>query len=145
MQGPRAAAEMASWGGKRLPGKGQVVPGSPTRGPLRAAPTRGDAEEPGRAGTWWLSETAVVAGDINAVKQIKMPPDGIARCYWWRHLEDERGFLTDQPPDPDGWQLRTSDLGIFYELWDSADRQDPRLAPGAGQAAPLQNQPAHSI
>ena len=66
LQGPHAAAEMASRDGKRRPGKGQVVPGSPTRGPLRAATTSGDAEEPGRAATWWLSETAVVAGDINA-------------------------------------------------------------------------------
>jgi len=48
-----------------------------------------------------------------------VPPDGIARCYWWRHLKDERGFLTDQPLDPDGWQLRVVGRGVFYELWDS--------------------------
>jgi hypothetical protein len=56
------------------------------------------------------------------VKQIEVAPDGIARCYWWRHLEDEMGFLTGQPLDPDGWQLRPVDRGIFYELRDSADR-----------------------
>ena len=50
-----------------------------------------------------------MASEIIAGKQIEVPPDGIARCYWWRHLEDELGFLADQPPDPDGWQLRTSD------------------------------------
>jgi hypothetical protein len=66
-----------------------------------------------------------VAGEIIAVKQIEVPPDGIARCYWWRHLEDELGFLTDQPLDPDGWQLRTVDRGIFYQFWDSPGRQDP--------------------
>jgi hypothetical protein len=60
-----------------------------------------------------------VAGEIIAVKQIEVPPDGIARCYWWRHLKDELGLLTDQPLDPERWQLRTVDRGIFYELWDS--------------------------
>jgi hypothetical protein len=63
-----------------------------------------------------------VAGEVIAVKQIEVAPDGIARCYWWRHLEDELGFLTDQPLDPDGWQLRPVDRGIFYGLRDSADR-----------------------
>lgn len=82
----------------------------------------GAAEEPGLAGTRLLWEAAVVAGEVIAVKQIEVPPDGIARRYWWRHLEDELGFLTDQPLDPDGWQLRAVDRGIFYELWGSADR-----------------------
>jgi hypothetical protein len=59
-----------------------------------------------------------VAGEIIAIKQIEVPPDGIACRYWWRHLEDERGFLTDQPLDPEGWQLRLADRGFFYELWD---------------------------
>ena len=63
-----------------------------------------------------------MAGEIIAVKQIEVPPDGIARCYWWRHLEDEPGFLTDQPLDLDGWQLRPVDRGIFYQFWDSPGR-----------------------
>ncbi len=54
------------------------------------------------------------------MKQIEVAPDGMARCYWWRHLEDTLGFLTDQPLDPDGWRLRAVDRDTFYELWDSA-------------------------
>jgi hypothetical protein len=79
----------------------------------------GAAGEPGQDGTRWLWEAAVVAGEIIATKQIEVPPDGTARCYWWRHLEDEQGFLTDQPLDPDSWQLRPVGRGVFYELWDS--------------------------
>lgn len=91
-------------------------------------------------------ETAVVAGEVIAVKQIEVPPDGIARCYWWRHLEDELGFLTGQPLDPDGWQLRTAGRGIFYELWDSAGRQDPAAdAQGRPGCSPSKISRAHSI
>jgi hypothetical protein len=75
-------------------------------------------EEPSLAGTRWLWETAVVAGEVIAVKQIEVPPDGRARCYWWRRLEDALGFLADQPLDPDVWTLRAIDRGTFYELWD---------------------------
>ena len=56
------------------------------------------------------------------MKQIEVPPDGVARCYWWPHLEHELGFLTGQPLDPDGWQLRTVDRDVFYEFWDSPGR-----------------------
>jgi hypothetical protein len=63
-----------------------------------------------------------VAGEIIAVKQIEVPPDGIARCYWWPHLGHDLGFLTGQPLDPDGWQLRTVDRGIFCQFWDSPGR-----------------------
>jgi hypothetical protein len=88
-------------------------------GPAPRTYYEGAADEPGPAGTRWRWEAAVIAGEIIAVKQIEVPPDGMARCYWWRHLEDERGFLTDQPLDPDGWQLRVVGRGVFYELWDS--------------------------
>ena len=47
-----------------------------------------------------------------------MSANGIARCYWCHYLKDERGFLTDQPLDPDGWKLGTVDRSVFYELWD---------------------------
>lgn len=54
-------------------------------------------EDAGFERTLWLWETAIAAGDVVAVKQIEVPPDGVARCYWWRHLEDELGFLASQP------------------------------------------------
>jgi hypothetical protein len=89
-------------------------------GPAPRRYYEGTGDEPGLAGIRWLWETAVVAGEVIAVKQIELPPDGIAHCYWWRHLEDALGFLTDQPLDPDGWRLRAIDRGTFYELWDSS-------------------------
>lgn len=63
-----------------------------------------------------------MAGDIITVKQIEVPPGDIARCYWSHHLEHDLGFLTDQPLNPDGWQLRTVDRGIFCQLCDSPGR-----------------------
>lgn len=91
-------------------------------GPAARSYYEGAADGPDLAGTRWLWETAVVAGEVIAIKQIEIPLDGIARCYWWRHLEDEKGFLTDQPLDPDGRELRAVDRGTFYELWDRASR-----------------------
>ena len=91
-------------------------------GPAPRSYYEGAADEPGLAGTRWLWETAFVAGEIIAVKQIEVPPDGVARCYWWPHLGHDLGFLTGQPLDPDGWQLRTVDRGIFYQFWDSPGR-----------------------
>jgi hypothetical protein len=91
-------------------------------GPAPRSYYEGAADEPGLAGTRWLWETAVVADEIIAVKQIEVPPDGIARCYWWPHLGHDLGFLTDQPLNPDSWQLRTVDRGIFYQFWHSPGR-----------------------
>jgi hypothetical protein len=39
------------------------------------------AAETSLAGTRWLWATAVVAGEVIAVKQIEIPLDGMARCY----------------------------------------------------------------
>jgi hypothetical protein len=60
-------------------------------GPASRRYYEGVGEEPGLAGTRWLWETAVVAGELIAVKQIEVTLDGEARCYWWRHLEDALG------------------------------------------------------
>jgi hypothetical protein len=76
-------------------------------------------ENAGSEATRLLWETVIVAGEVIAVKQAEVSPDGTTRCYWWRHLEDEQGALTDQALDPDGWQLRAVDRDTFYERWDS--------------------------
>ena len=89
-------------------------------GPASRSYYEGAGEDADSAGTRWLWETVIVAGEVTAVKQIEVSPDGMARCYWWRHLEDERGSLTDQALDPDGWRLRAIGRDTFYELWDSA-------------------------
>lgn len=51
-------------------------------GPAARSYHEGASDELGLAGTRWLWETAVVAGQVIAVKQIEVLPDGIARCYW---------------------------------------------------------------
>lgn len=81
-----------------------------------------------------------MAGEIIAVKQIEVPPDGIARCYWWPHLEHDLGFPTDQPLNPDGWQLRTVDRGIFYGSGTAPAGRTQRLASRADDAPPLHDQ-----
>jgi hypothetical protein len=49
------------------------------------------------AGAVHLFETVEDDGGRIAVKQIVMRRSGIVNRYWWRHLEDQDGFLTDQP------------------------------------------------
>lgn len=83
-------------------------------GPDSRSYYEGAGEDAGSEGTRWFWETVIVADKVIAVKQVEVSPDGIARCYWWRHMEDERGFLTDQALDPDGWQLRAVDRDTFY-------------------------------
>jgi hypothetical protein len=60
-------------------------------GPASRSYYEGAGEDADSEGTRWLWETVIVAGKVIAVKQIEVSPDGMARCYCWRHLEDERG------------------------------------------------------
>jgi hypothetical protein len=41
-----------------------------------------------------------------AIKQIELPSSGVARRYWWQHLEDDVGGLTDQPGSADRLESR---------------------------------------
>jgi hypothetical protein len=77
-----------------------------------------------------------VAGEVIAVKQIEVPLDGMVRCYWWRHLEDERGFMTDQPLDPDGWQLRQSTAASSMSSGTVPADRSQRLASGSARLLP---------
>ncbi|WP_037267883.1 hypothetical protein [Kibdelosporangium aridum] len=44
----------------------------------------------------WLWEIVIVNGEVVAAKQIEVPSTGPSRRYWWQHLEDDTGMLTDQ-------------------------------------------------
>ncbi|MBB6552434.1 hypothetical protein [Nonomuraea rubra] len=73
-------------------------------------------DEDGRA---WLFES--VEGDHReqwAVRQVEVGADRGARRYWWRHLQDEYGFLTDQPLEV--WELTEITPETFEAVWEAA-------------------------
>jgi hypothetical protein len=51
-------------------------------------------------GVRWFWEAVRAGGELVAVRQIEISPDGSARGYSWRRREDEVGFLTDQALEP---------------------------------------------
>jgi len=51
-------------------------------------------------GVRWLWKAVQSGGELVAVRQIEISPDGTARRYSWRRREDDAGFLTDQPLEP---------------------------------------------
>ncbi|MFI7124632.1 hypothetical protein ACIBQ1_02995 [Nonomuraea sp. NPDC050153] len=74
-------------------------------------------DENGRA---WLFES--VEGDGReewAIRQVLVGADRTARRYWWRHLQDEHGFLTDQPLEV--WELTEITEQAFEAVWEASD------------------------
>ena len=71
---------------------------------------------PDEPGERWYFETVAARGAWVAVRQLSVRADGSARRYSLDHLEDEDGFLTDQPIQPDEWGLRV----ISREEWQAA-------------------------
>lgn len=51
-------------------------------------------------GVRWLWEAVQAGGELAAVRQVELAPDGSARRYSWRRREDDAGFLTDQALEP---------------------------------------------
>ena len=66
--------------------------------------------------TEWLFETVQDEGRRVAIKQIVVHSSGEIDRYWWKHLEDERGFLTDQPVDHTD-ELDAISPDEFLRLW----------------------------
>ncbi|MCG5212631.1 hypothetical protein [Streptosporangium sp. KLBMP 9127] len=68
----------------------------------------------------WLFETIEGDGQQWAVKQIEVGADRRIHRYWWRHLEDDHGFLTDQAVEI--WERGTSPLDPedFQRVWEAA-------------------------
>jgi hypothetical protein len=69
----------------------------------------------------WLFE--VVEDDDGrrvAIKQIEIEPSGVSYRYWWRHLEDDHGFLTDQTLDRwDADAVSEISREDFHRNWNS--------------------------
>ena len=76
---------------------------------------RGDDER----GGIWLFETVEGDGEHWAVRQVEIGPDRTAHRYWWRHLNDEHGFLTEQAVEI--WDLTEIPGAAFEAVWDAAD------------------------
>nr|WP_042187236.1 hypothetical protein [Kibdelosporangium sp. MJ126-NF4]CEL17926.1 hypothetical protein [Kibdelosporangium sp. MJ126-NF4]CTQ90848.1 hypothetical protein [Kibdelosporangium sp. MJ126-NF4] len=72
-------------------------------------------------GARWLWEAVILDGEVVATKQIEVPSTGLSRRYWWQHMEDDIGMLTDQALDIDQPGIASTTQSSFYELWDSAN------------------------
>lgn len=61
-------------------------------------------------------------GELWAIKQVEIDPSGTVARYWWQHMEDERGFLTDQPLAPEEVEedLERIDAEEFYRYWNAS-------------------------
>ena len=66
----------------------------------------------------WLFEVIEDEGRRVVVKQIEVEPSGQVHRYWWQHLEDDHGFLTDQPLD-DAEGVSEASREDFQRVWDS--------------------------
>ncbi|RSD10500.1 hypothetical protein [Amycolatopsis eburnea] len=71
------------------------------------------------AGARWLFEAVIVDHETAAVKQIVLDSSGEVHRYWWRHLEDDAGGLTDQALDGAEPGLKPVTRSAFYALWKS--------------------------
>jgi hypothetical protein len=74
--------------------------------------------DPEDARPQWLFEVVEDDGCRVAIKQIEAKSSGQVHRYWWQHLEDEHGFLTDQPLD-DAEGLSAVSPDEFHRVWDS--------------------------
>jgi hypothetical protein len=68
-------------------------------------------------GSHWYEETVNEDGREWAVKQLVVEADGTVLRYWWRHIEDDAGFLADQPLDPMTAGLERISAQGFFDLW----------------------------
>jgi len=74
---------------------------------------RGDDDE----GGVWLFESVEGDGEHWAIRQIEVDVRREVHRYWWRHLQDEHGFLTDQALEI--WELTEIDAAAFEAVWDA--------------------------
>jgi hypothetical protein len=59
-----------------------------------------------------------VQDEVVAIKQIQVAPDGTVSRYWWQWMQDDRGFLTDQPLDPQIDDLDSISAEEFRRYWE---------------------------
>ena len=65
----------------------------------------------------WLWEAVSYQGELVAVKQIEVDASGTVSRYWWQRLDDEHGFLTDQPLYPKEEGLAPISADEFRRYW----------------------------
>ncbi|WP_101784640.1 hypothetical protein [Nonomuraea indica] len=93
------------------------------RGPLIKQLAESDAPRRHWHGTdedggTWLFESVEGDGEHWAIRQIEIGPRGGAHRYWWNHLQDEHGFLTDQALEI--WDLTEITEAAFESVWEAA-------------------------
>ena len=76
------------------------------------------APDPEDSETQWLFEVVEDDGSRVAIKQLEATSSGLVRRYWWQHVEDEHGFLTDKPLD-DSERFSEVSREAFLRVWDS--------------------------
>ncbi|MER6949406.1 hypothetical protein ABT294_35885 [Nonomuraea sp. NPDC000554] len=65
----------------------------------------------------WLFESVEGEGEHWAIRQIEVDSRRVAHRYWWGHLQDEHGFLTDQPLEI--WELTEISESAFEAVWEA--------------------------
>jgi len=66
----------------------------------------------------WLFETVIDdGGEYWPVRHAELGSDGLARRYSWSHIEDEHGFLPDQPIDLKEPLLQPVSAATFESAW----------------------------
>ena len=69
-----------------------------------------------------LIEAALTDDDLLvAVKQIDVSPANELRRYWWQRVEDDDGFILDQPVNPAEDGLQEIDAASFTAVWQAVE------------------------
>lgn len=63
----------------------------------------------------WLFESVEGEGEHWAIRQVEIGTERVTHRYWWRHLEDAHGFLTDQALEI--WDLTELTEEAFESVW----------------------------
>jgi hypothetical protein len=70
---------------------------------------------------YWF-KAVEVDEELVAIRQVQRADDGTALRYWWRHLDDADGMLTDQPLHPDeGEDIIEIPTEDFERAWETVD------------------------
>ncbi|GLW06438.1 hypothetical protein Misp01_15680 [Microtetraspora sp. NBRC 13810] len=72
-------------------------------------------------GGLWLFETVESEGEYWVVRQVEITAGRRVRKYSWRHIEDDHGFLTDQPLELWEFGMTRLTAEVFEQLWDAVD------------------------
>ncbi|MEU3258286.1 hypothetical protein ABZ694_10820 [Streptomyces albidoflavus] len=68
-------------------------------------------------GNHWYFEAVHDHDELVVVKQAEVTESGHLLRYSWQHLEDEQGFLTDQPLDPAEDPVEAITAEEFGRVW----------------------------